>query len=273
MYGTKRLRKTGCRPPAAGSTLVELLVVIAIIAILSSLALSACSVALQSARRTQCGGNVRQLTLALRMYADDTGGYPSRDLSREGSPTFWTSQLQPYLSATAQDSTSGGGQQTRISINATTVFRCPSLKYPAARTWELVGYGYNEMGYARQGLGSRVVSGPGEIRFGQVRESEVLVPSDMIALGDGILRVQQFLTYGPNLERSSYLVATESIPSLAQDDLTTRRRHLRRSNVGFCDGHVESGSLSRWFYDETESALQRWNRDHKAYPEALNRPW
>src|SRR5881296_3732087 len=76
-----------------GFTLIELLVVIAIIGVLAGLLLPVLARAKESGRRSACMSNLRQLDIALSLYASENEGLfpPRSNLKR------WPSQLQNYF--------------------------------------------------------------------------------------------------------------------------------------------------------------------------------
>jgi prepilin-type N-terminal cleavage/methylation domain-containing protein/prepilin-type processing-associated H-X9-DG protein len=82
-----------------GFTLIELLVVIAIIAVLAALLLPALARAKEKGRQASCINNVRQQTLAVLMYADESGDYlpPTAYNDPDGNEVDWPALLDPYL--------------------------------------------------------------------------------------------------------------------------------------------------------------------------------
>ncbi|MEZ6123913.1 MAG: DUF1559 domain-containing protein [Planctomycetaceae bacterium] len=102
------MRSNSLRSRCRGFTLIELLVVIAIIAVLIALLLPAVQQARESARRTQCRNNLKQLGLALHNYHDVHNCFPSGWIAVNGSNPVhsahlglngagWGTMILPYL--------------------------------------------------------------------------------------------------------------------------------------------------------------------------------
>jgi prepilin-type N-terminal cleavage/methylation domain-containing protein/prepilin-type processing-associated H-X9-DG protein len=80
-----------------GFTLIELLVVIAIIAILAAILFPVFTSAKEAANKAKCMSNLKQLGMALRLYADSNdGSYPPTNHNAEAAS--WLYGLQKYSS-------------------------------------------------------------------------------------------------------------------------------------------------------------------------------
>lgn len=132
--------------PARGFTLVELLVVIAIIGILVALLLPAVQAARESARRSKCTNNLKNLTLGMinhesthsQLPASGWSGHWTGDPDRgsgEEQPGGWLYCILPFIEETAlHDMGLGETGQARIALlqerDATplAVMNCPSRR-------------------------------------------------------------------------------------------------------------------------------------------------
>ena len=267
-----------------GFTLIELLVVIAIIAILASLLLPALTRAKDTARSARCKSNLRQQGIALTLHVNDHGSYPletAPDFIPEFESISWGKELWHknfwFIQLNAQLRSSQPGLPDSV-FDHDYIFRCPS---DPLRKWSYPvhdpSYGYNQWGildfFGKNGTPLYLGLGGnynGTAAQKPVGDSEVVAPSDMIAIGDGY----EGSTNG-TLQRSVMIIQRDiprPPPPKGQVDYGTpaaRLLHRGKWNVVFCDGHVESPSIKELFFDRTDASLRRWNKDNQPHFERL----
>jgi prepilin-type N-terminal cleavage/methylation domain-containing protein/prepilin-type processing-associated H-X9-DG protein len=255
----------------SGFTLTELVTVIAIIGVIAALLLAATSRGIIIAKRIRCASNVRQIGLALQMFVADKHAYPLIAIDYPDHYTGW----ENILSRTELDDL-----PTHASAHYPPpgIWHCPAASMPEIFPW-YADYGYNAYGMSPRmspqiggvnslGLGGHHIWLNYENQPGpQVNDSEVAVPSEMIAIGDGFQGSQGVIQDGwPILWRShSEYAGPQSIGSTKR----AYSRHQAQANVMYCDGHIDAPKLKFLFDDATDKALVRWNRDHQPHRELL----
>jgi prepilin-type processing-associated H-X9-DG protein/prepilin-type N-terminal cleavage/methylation domain-containing protein len=250
----RRSPDCGSSTSAGAFTLIELLVVIAIIAILAAMLLPALANAKAKGQRISCMNNLRQVGIANLMYLNEYQKYPGCLWLNAGFYYVWPVRLFSVLGTNR------------------TIYSCPTAK--ANSRWDLTlnnslgatdptgardpygissttrfAFGYNDWGLRNPGNNQLGLGGDVNV-VGEVKESAVLKPVDMLMLADS----KPDGSFDGNVD-----------PKNAQE--WPSNRHSRRTNVLFCDGHAEGPKRADVINPNNEQWRKRWNNDNNPHYE------
>ncbi len=214
-----------------GFTLIELLVVIAIISLLAAMLLPALSRAKGSARAIQCLNQMRQIGVAVKLYADGHNDeFPRSQHSAFAHGQFpWGRAIAPELS---RDSVSWTNLLTGL-------YHCPSD--PRQYAWS---YGQNVY-FELNPDDDDYVGSP------ETWRRTMHVPKPSATILDGENSGSESGSMG-----ADHIMAHFWTSSLDVTDVE-RIRHRTRSNYSFVDGHAQARKFETTFNPENQVNL--WN--------------
>jgi prepilin-type processing-associated H-X9-DG protein len=201
--------------------------------------LPAIAQAKRKAQQTRCIANLHQLEIATQCYIADNEAYPVS--------IYWVAVL-------CRDGYLGTPPSIRILF-------CPSAQWYTNKLdgHTPISYSYNANGVAHYpqteslGIGGQFINH--SYADPPTRESDVVQPDDMMTIGDA-----------PS--PGTLFVHEKDLPHIAEYG-NVYDRHQGKLNVLFCDGHIESPTLTFIEEDTSDAALVRWNRDHQPHRDLL----
>jgi prepilin-type N-terminal cleavage/methylation domain-containing protein len=231
-------------------TLIELLVVIAIIAILAALLLPALAKAKKAARRSQCVENLKQVTLAFKVWEGDHGDkYPMAV-----STASWGAKETIYSGIdTSGAAPAGYGGATTVfqvmsnEMNTPKIAYCPSdlsfaadgvTTVTAALTWGVftnVNLSYFVGGDASDKSPKMILTGDRNI--GKTGAADGTAPATSMDM------MRNATTGGGYADGSGTSVTGAGIKPFPAWEWTDLELHQDVGNLGLADGSVQQSSL------------------------------
>jgi len=152
------------RPRRRGFTLVEMLVVIGIIVVLMAILFPVFTIVRKKARKAQCIGQLHQIALALKSYAENNNGrYPPPPVFVAGRYEGGLSALYPdYIDNTdllicPEDTAAKGTQAKQVRYSTYN----GKATDPRSGNWVLLEVRYNYNGYTFSGPPGAAISSTG----------------------------------------------------------------------------------------------------------------